>query len=542
MSADAIEIIIDIEAGAAQFGEERLPLSPPHRFWSMLADRFGDRFVHLVPADGATRHAERRQALALAAGRQADAVIGRVTLSDGRRSPYIFRPHMLAYLPLAPGALLCRASAAAGAAAELDDGLDMHWARDLGLALARRGPVLPFDGVLAECTASPPHGSRVPPARARLTSQGTEDGFVLVYGRLGASTSLYFDGLPAPDRAQLRMLEPGDLFSDLPWLAAARLVIIVRGFEFAHLNGALDLLGELGTPVLWFTDDDFIALGGETASLGHYRAETVRRFAQRLAGIVTTSAPLAAALSPYHASIAVLPLAADPALLARRPATPSERAAIIGGGFRAKALTEVVAPAATAEGVPLILPAGLPRAPHAALRLPFDGDFAQFIFRWQAEAPFALLHPHGDSGNIGNKSRGTLLVAAYLGAVPIVADEPAYQGLGEGQGVLSAGRKAAEWRSQIARLKDAGFRGQMLRNLDAWVASECDADVAGAQFRRIVGVAGHGGPLAAADRLGRALESRTFQQALPRRSALVRHWRRLSASLGRRIDRWINPR
>lgn len=540
MTADAIEIIVDIEGATLRLGDETLPLPPPRDFWPVLAERFGGCFVHVLPVGGRARPDERQHALARATGRPADAVIGRVRQADGRRSPYISRPQMLAYLPLAPGALLCRAPAAARAAADLGETWDPHWARDLGFALARRGPVLAFEGALADCAPSLPQASRLPPGRAGLASLGGEDGFVLLYGRLGASTSLYFDGLPAVDRADIRMLEPGDLFSDLPWLAAARLVIIVRGFEFAVRNGALDLLDELGTPVLWFTDDDFIALGRETTSLAQYRPETVRRFAGRLAGIVTTSTPLAAALAPYHPKISILPLAADRLLLARRPALPSERAAIVGGGFRAQALREVVAPAAAAEGVPLILPAGLPRISRDALHLPFDGDFAQFIFRWQAASPFALLHPHGDSGNIGNKSRGTLLVSAYLGAVPIVADEPAYQGLGEAQGVLSARRDPADWQAQIARLKDAGFRQEMVRRLDAWVASDCDAAAAGTQFRRVFSAGAACNPTAAADRLARALESRAVQRALPRQPALVRHWRRLSSSLARRIDRLLN--
>lgn len=542
MSAEPVEIVLDIDSAMAWIGAESWLLPPPSRFWHALAERFGDRFVHVLPKGALSRREEVQRAVSAAARRGAEAVVGRVQLAGGRCSAFLSRPQMLAYLPLAPGALLCRADAAARAAADISDAWDPHWARDLALALARRGPVVPFDCSLAGPGDEAPTASRLPPDRARLGPHSEEGGFILVYGRLGASTSLYFDGLPMAERARIRMLEPGDLFSDLHWLAAASLVIVVRGFEFAERNGALDLLLELGTPVLWFTDDDFIVLGRDSASLGHYRAETVRRFAARLVGIVTTSAPLAGALAHYHRDVTIMPLAADPVLLARRPAVPGHRAAVVGGGFRAKALRDVVAPAARAEGVRLIVPAGLPHAPFDALRLPFEGDFAQFVFRWQAEAPFALLHPQGDSANIANKSRGTLLVAAYLGAVPIVAQEPAYHGLAEEDGVLTAGGAVADWQAQIARLNDTGFQREMLARLDGWVARACKADAAGVVLRQLAAKARNDGPLAAADRLGRALESRALQQALPRQSAPVRHWRRFSASLGRRIDRLVNRR
>jgi len=269
VSAEPVEIVLDTDSAMAWIGAESWLLPPPSRFWHALAERFGDRFVHVLPK-GPCRGARRCSVPVSAAARRRAEAVRRApcSLQVAAARPYLSRPQMLAVLPLAPGALLCRADAAARAAADLSDAWTRTGRATWLLALARRGPGGAVRSSLAGPGDEAPTASRLPPDRARLGphSRGRRFHPRLLVGSVPRLASL--DGLPMAERARIRMLEPGDLFSDLHWLAAASLVIVVRGFEFAERNGALDLLLELGTPVLSFTDDDFIVLGATSASLG----------------------------------------------------------------------------------------------------------------------------------------------------------------------------------------------------------------------------------------------------------------------------------
>ena len=69
-------------------------------------------------------------------------------------------------------------------------------------------------------------------------------------------------------------------------------------------------------------------------------------------------------------------------------------------------------------------------------------DFRQFVREWRRFAPDILLHPAGATSNAPYKTPTAAIVARYLGAVPVVSDEPAYQGWSEADGVLTATKRS----------------------------------------------------------------------------------------------------
>jgi hypothetical protein len=122
----------------------------------------------------------------------------------------------------------------------------------------------------------------------------------------------------------------------------------------------------------------------------------------------------------------------------------------------------VVATAAAAKALAPELGAAEIEAP------PMERSFRQFVRRWRRYGPDILLHPEGATTNAPYKCPTAVIVAGYLGAAPVVADEPAYAGWGEREGVLRLGDDAMgliraasgvhkpDWRDEMgARLQQA---------------------------------------------------------------------------------------
>ena len=121
------------------------------------------------------------------------------------------------------------------------------------------------------------------------------------------------------------------------------------------------------------------------------------------------------------------------------------------------------APGTFGAAAGLLAAAGL-----AGTAVPFEADFSAFLARWRALELDAVVHPYGATANIGNKSAASLLVASYLGAVPVVGDEPAYAGLGEAEGVLKVAPRPEAWAAALERLSDATTSAQLRARLRDW--------------------------------------------------------------------------
>ena len=140
---------------------------------------------------------------------------------------------------------------------------------------------------------------------------------------------------------------------------------------------------------------------------------------------------------------------------------------------------------------------GSPRE-SPAHALPFEPDFPRFVAAWRAAEPDILVHPPGQTANLAMKGPGTLLAALYLGAAPVVADEPAYSGLGIAQGVLRADDSVAAWRAALAYLAEPDTRRQHLARLLAHFRAVASLDAARATVEALLAHAAPGGTAAAA--------------------------------------------
>ncbi len=290
---------------------------------------------------------------------------------------------------------------------------------------------------------------------------------LVFYGERSASLSLYLDGLPPELAVQVAVLPPRRMERDFVTLAAAGLVVFVRGFEAVWRSGLLAALTRIGVPCAWFTDDDLTMLRGEQPGFGFYDDARVRAFCARMVAVIGTAKPLCARLAAYHRNVLLWPCVLNERLLAvggsetRGP----YRIGFVGGGFRVEGLRRLVVPAlATRPDAALYVVEGEAARIAGARVLPFEPDFDRFVAAWRAVAPDVLVHPPGQTRNIGNKAPGILLTALYLGAAPIVADEPAFDGLGAGEGVVRAG-DAAAWRAALEIFAEPAARRENLNRL-----------------------------------------------------------------------------
>jgi hypothetical protein len=356
-----------------------------------------------------------------------------------------------------------------------------------------------------------------------------------VYGAHAASVSLYFDGLPADLTACMTFRRPRLLADDVHALASADLVVVVREFEHMVSSGALDLLNRISVPFVWFTDDNLVALGREVRPFRYYTPASVSAFLAHAKAVVVTSMPLAEAMTGLHHEIVTWPCVFDARLAwpGSRDRGDAFRVGAFGGSFRSVGFCTHVLPALAdfraTQPCEMFAVAGLAQHAGAAdvVSIPLEQHFPTFVAAWQKLGLRAVVHPYGATRNIASKSRGSVLAAAYLGAVPIVGEEPAYDELDEDCGVLKAGADHREWLACLRRLSDPREAERLFGRLDAWCRSRFDPENARAPFAALAAHALAGGEAAR-----EARRQTAARWPLPRRTS---SWTREAA---RRFKNW----
>jgi hypothetical protein len=115
---------------------------------------------------------------------------------------------------------------------------------------------------------------------------------------------------------------------------------------------------------------------------------------------------------------------------------------------------------------------------------------------------------------MASKGAGVLLAALYLGAVPVVADEPAFAGLGGEDGVMRiATHDPSQWRAAFEEMASADRRSKSFARLTAYCRKTFNPVLARPTIERLLQLAAPMGNAA------RARRERAVQMAWrPRRS------------------------
>ena len=428
-----------------------------------------------------------------------------------------------------PGGLLVRRDVLAGGLAEAPAAPDSDQWRALCRSIARTGRIADLDvrvrrsGLMA--------GERPTPGFPALSRPGR----VLVFGQIEVSTSLYFDFLDgSPDIAvDFRALTR--LSIDGPALASADLVILVRELHRFWDEGVIAFLDAAGVPYVWFTDDNFLALGAEGDAPAFYTEPRMRVALAKATAVWTSTETLAAANLWLHPAVSVWKPVLDPNLAQPAPAPGGQLTfAMAGGDFRLAGLAgapldrlreisgrQDLRLLTTPVAAAMLRPA-LPRA--EIVISPPQRSFRQFIRAWRRYSPDILLHPAAATANAPFKTPTAAIVAGYLGAVPVVADEPAYQGWGEAEGVLRTGDAGEGIAVAANNARHGAWRGEMRERLAEALQARFSADDRASRLMKLVRPTPRRNPTAVAENI---LEAPRFnrQQAARRLARLLRRLR-----------------
>ncbi len=381
------------------------------------------------------------------------------------------------------GGLMARRAALQAALTDLPADTGDDWWRIVCGRIARAGRIADLDVSLRRSKRM--DGEAAAPAFADLARSAAR---VLVLGQIEVSTSLYFDFLEALPDVSVAFRPLTRLALDAPVLASADLVILVRELHRFWDEGVIAFLDAAGVPYVWFTDDNFLALKAEGAARDFYALQRMQTALAKAAAVWTSTDALAAAHLWLHPHVGVWKPALDPILDDAPPAAAGGplTVALPGGDFRLAGLAggplERLRRIADGPGLRLVVtPAGgrmlRPALPAAEIvELPLERSFRQHIRAWRRFSPDILLHPAGATANAPFKTPTAAIAAAYLGAVPVVADEPAYQGWGEVEGVLRLGANAEGLAGAADRVRQSEWRADMRRRLARTLAERFGAE------------------------------------------------------------------
>jgi hypothetical protein len=382
---------------------------------------------------------------------------------------------------IAPGALAVRREVIDAAAAGLAPGLGADWWRALTRRIAATSRVADVEATIVRTArlAGEPACPSFTPSLAGVD--------VLVVGQIEVSASLYFDFLESAPDLTVAFRAFTSLDIDAPHLAAAGLVVLVRTLDRFWDEAVIGFLTAATIPFVWFTDDNFLALRAEHDASVFYRARRMRRALAAAAAVWTSTPALAAVHRPLHPEVKVWGPVLDPLLQDGGPPADGPLTVVLpGGDFRAAGLegqpTVRLAAMAAAEPVRVVATEAAARALAPDLDaaeievMPMERSFRQFVRRWRRYGPDILLHPEGATTNAPFKCPTAVIVAGYLGAAPVVADEPAYAGWGEREGVLRLGDDAMGLIRAASGVRKPDWRDEMGGRLQRALAKRFSGD------------------------------------------------------------------
>ena len=365
---------------------------------------------------------------------------------------------------IAPGGLAIRREALLAAA----EGLAADWWRDLTERLVRRTRIAPTGLAIRRAARLP--GEPATPGFADPSALGRRR--VLVLGQIEVSTSLYFDVLESLPDASVAFRPLTSLAIDAPHLAAAELVILVRELHRFWDEGVIAFLDAARVPYVYFTDDNFLELRAEGDAPSFYSVRRVRRALAGAAQVWVSTMALAFAYAALNPRVEVWRPAIDPILQEPQPPKGDKLTlAIAGGDFRLAGLAgpvigrlreiaaahdlRIVATEAGAKALAAELPG------VEIIAMPLERSFRQFVRQWRRFGIDVLLHPAGATRNAPYKCPTAVIVAAYLGAQPVVASEPAYAGWGVNSGVFLLGPDARNLTVAARKARDPAWRANL---------------------------------------------------------------------------------
>ncbi|WFP75508.1 hypothetical protein [Mesorhizobium sp. WSM4906] len=313
-----------------------------------------------------------------------------------------------------------------------------------------------------------------------------------VISNTSATTALCFDGLSGIDpKISFRFIDPYK--RDASEMDDCDVLIFVRHLFMPAYKEAFVQAKRRGKLMYLLVDDNFVTLAGERQAnpideeiFKPYGQPIFKETLEEMDGVLCASAALTEFFQSYHHTILPFGAVSDRTIKPIR-STPTDdvRIGFFGGGFRIEALKEQVLPALknVAERQPVTLFAGpnvekfreqIEGAGIRFVTVPLRSNFREFVAEWQSLGLQVAVHPKGETKNVKYKTANAVLVSHYLGAVPLLSDEPAYASIGKAQGVLKIGRNTKNFSTALASIETASQRDILLARMARFCETNFD--------------------------------------------------------------------
>jgi GT2 family glycosyltransferase len=413
--------------------------------------------------------------------------------------------------------------------------------------------------------------NRLPFAAGRdaVASLTPESSTIGIFGALNFSTAMIFEGLPRPYRQRLLYIHPDLTDAQLGYyLAGCSAAIMVRHLPDARSERVRLMCAAVQIPLYYLADDNPVATSNRPPEFEGYTTDNLASVLCDFAGVLCTSAPLAAFLREkrLHASVSELTPVFDAAKQEKfdrnwsSSGAPDVRIGVIGGGSQPEALARIVSALRGVGGrIAIQVLADFPELSE----LPFPVHLIDptvsldgFLTRWKPLGPDILIHARGSFEATSYENAQLLLTACYLRAVPLV-----FGGEADDGSALKSGATAQAIESAILAACDPAYRTEKRRSLETHCATAFAPDQ---NVRVLAEIAACSRPVDTVSLVvrlrkmleynaGRAvlaegeLQERSSRLAkaeieLASRSYRVALWLRMLANWVRKINGWFGPR
>lgn len=324
---------------------------------------------------------------------------------------------------------------------------------------------------------------------------------IVVFGYESAAHALCFYGLPEGLLNRIEFISPKTHSEEevIELVSNSRICFaIIVGLLFRKEYMAFhDRCMDKKIPIYFLTDDNLIELGKESVGFSMYTEALVRSHIEKYSGVMVTSDSMFDYYKKYkiHNNVMRIDINVNKNIIPINETSAVQvklRIGFIGGNHRKVSFDTHVMPAlstlsydkkivlidrargvppidkkiATGQRVKAVISTIVSKFSISWSKKPYQDQsggcieyeyvpvcrFEDFIYEWKKRNVRILVHPYSDSLNACYKTANPLIVAYYIGAVPIVGYEEAFKDLGEEQGIYKARADVGSWISFIQEL------------------------------------------------------------------------------------------
>jgi hypothetical protein len=332
------------------------------------------------------------------------------------------------------------------------------------------------------------NAAMAPPFPRRLPETSAVPRLAIAALNYTASLSLILDGLTGKAQRTFFVFDPRMPHDRRAALSQSSAVLVTRELHTEPMQMLVRECAQARVPYYIYVDDNFFVLADENRDFIWFKSHECARIFALAAGVASTSPRLLDYVRTHRLNqrgIRLTPVVPN-WLRSNKPCADdgSLRIAFCGAPFRSSDFKTNIEPAIAGlvdsgirisiiarEGTELSM---LRQRGVEIATPPWSASFPDFIRQWQRFQPNLVIHPKADTANAPYKTPSIIIIALLLGAVPIVAREPAFEGVENSGTRIVEGQDA--WRVAIAELASFNARRAAYTELGRFCAKTFTPD------------------------------------------------------------------